>query len=117
MPKISQEHLDEIMATGLMTGEEACGILVNTPSKVILRSLSNISSSPSDSYEIDNQELVETLVDIIELTGHQVSKSDVTIWHTHPSGHVGPSRADLRYKEPELNYLVVAIPSGEATVF
>jgi proteasome lid subunit RPN8/RPN11 len=31
------------------------------------------------------------------------------IWHTHPSGNVGPSRGDLLHKLGDLSYLVVSI--------
>lgn len=38
---------------------------------------------------------------------------DLTIWHTHPGGGMGPSTIDMRNKIPDLNHLVVTLtPEG-----
>lgn len=46
---------------------------------------------------------------------------DLTFWHTHPSGFIGPSREDLRERrqEPWVNmaHLVIALPSGTPTYY
>jgi len=38
---------------------------------------------------------------------------DVTLWHSHPSGGVGPSRIDMQQKIPMANHLVLALVEGE----
>lgn len=42
---------------------------------------------------------------------------DVIVWHTHPSGFVGPSRGDMQNRVEGLKYLVVSLPDGEAVYF
>jgi proteasome lid subunit RPN8/RPN11 len=39
------------------------------------------------------------------------------VWHTHPSGNIGPSKGDMDSKIQGFQYLVVTMPSGEATLF
>lgn len=34
---------------------------------------------------------------------------EVAIWHTHPSGLIGPSEGDLRHRLPEIPMVVVAL--------
>lgn len=112
------EALDEILKIGnQMLPREACGILVIKPPYHFVRTLVNTAQDPERSYSVNNKELVETLVDIMGEYDVTVSKADVIVWHTHPSGHIGPSVGDLRHKEPDLEYLVVALPNGEATRF
>lgn len=82
-----------------------------------LRPLVNTHSDPERAYSVNNEELVEALVDIMEEHNVIIERHQVVVWHTHPSGHVGPSAGDLRHKEPDLEYLVVALPNGEATRF
>ena len=61
----------------------------------------------------------ETGRDIVEaITTHGYT---LTLWHSHPSGLVGPSRGDMREKVSEgLTYMVVAVGEDEslrATLF
>lgn len=42
---------------------------------------------------------------------------DAVIWHTHPSGLIGPSSIDLEMRIPHIKYLVVSLPNGEAVRF
>jgi proteasome lid subunit RPN8/RPN11 len=39
----------------------------------------------------------------------EAARESLVIWHTHPSGNVGPSRGDLLHKLGDLSYLVVSI--------
>lgn len=115
---IPPEALDEILKLGNQAvPQEACGVLVVDYPRHYVRSLVNTSNDPERSYAVDNRELVETLVDLMESEDIVIQREDVVIWHTHPSGYVGPSRGDISAKEPTLNYLVVALPNGEATQF
>jgi proteasome lid subunit RPN8/RPN11 len=94
---------------------EACGLVIPnleaTPDQWV-QELINRSEDPTNSYRFDTS-AVRAL-----LTDREVWE-DVLIWHTHPSGHVGPSRRDMEERHAELKgrYLVVALPRGEATLF
>jgi proteasome lid subunit RPN8/RPN11 len=35
--------------------------------------------------------------------------ADLTIWHTHPGGGIGPSRSDMRHRIPEMGNLIIAL--------
>lgn len=39
----------------------------------------------------------------------QATRDSIVLWHTHPSGSVGPSRGDLDHKLGDLTYLVVSL--------
>jgi proteasome lid subunit RPN8/RPN11 len=116
---VPPETLDQILKIGQENlPNEACGILIPLPGNPILRELSNSHWTPETGYSVNNDELVNALKAI--LNDHPtltLTKSDVVVWHTHPSGYIGPSEDDLRYKEADLQYLVVAMPNGEATMF
>lgn len=113
--------LDTVVPTILQIGflrapQEACGIVVpdlEVPASRWVHELVNRSSSPDSSYEIDP----ETIRGLIGDANEEHFWSNVLIWHTHPSGHVGPSKQDVLQKHPMLRYLVVAMPRGEATLF
>jgi proteasome lid subunit RPN8/RPN11 len=92
---------------------EACGVVIpdlNYPADQWVHELVNRSSDPLNSYKIDPETIAGLLVD-------PEVWEDVLIWHTHPSGHVGPSKGDMEGRDPRLKYLVVALPGGLATRF
>lgn len=107
----------EIVRIGLdRAPNEACGILLPPPGDIFrFRSrnrqvieLPNRSLNPRDSYEIRGTDIVQELSEWFE----SVEPSDdpgLVIWHTHPSGNVGPSRGDLDHKLETFTYLVVSI--------
>ena len=103
----------EIQEQMLMLGmahrpNEVCGIYTRSH----LYTLANISPTPEVAYQIDAEEVVQLLKRL------QIADTDeFAIWHTHPSGLVGPSSGDMPTKVPGWNYYVVAIPSGEGTIF
>src|SRR5215471_12127957 len=83
---------------------EACGVVIpnlDYPPDQWVQELMNRSPDPLNNYVIDPATVAGLLVnpDVWE---------DVLIWHTHPSGHVGPSQNDMRQRDPRLKYLVVA---------
>lgn len=41
----------------------------------------------------------------------------VTIWHTHPSGMIGPSKGDLENLVEGVRYLVMTIPTKEVVKY
>lgn len=92
---------------------EACGVVVpdlDQPAEFWVHELVNRSSDPLNSYRIDPETVAKLLVD-------PEVWEDVLIWHTHPSGHIGPSIDDMRQRDQRLKYLVVALPGGEAVKF
>lgn len=107
----------EIVRIGLdRAPNEACGILLPPPGDIFrFRShnrqvieLPNRSLSPRDSYEIRGTDIVQELEEWFD----KVEPSDdpgLVIWHTHPSGSIGPSRGDLDNKLGTFTYLVVSI--------
>lgn len=97
--------------------KEACGIVIPDLKKSVedwVLQLVNRAAHPTTSYEID-PEVVRGLSEDL-LRAEQVWE-DVVIWHTHPSGHVGPSEGDMRSRIEGLKYLVVSLPHGEAVYF
>lgn len=68
----------------------------------------NRSHSPRDSYEIHGDDIIVELQQWLEIVD-QPARDSLIIWHTHPSGNVGPSRGDLTHKLGDLSYLVVSI--------
>ena len=92
---------------------EACGIIVanlSTPPREWVIELTNRSTQPTSSYEIDAATINQILSDL-EVWG------DVLVWHTHPSGFSGPSARDMSTRVEGIKYLVVALPHGEASIF
>jgi proteasome lid subunit RPN8/RPN11 len=97
----------------LRTPKEACGVVVpdlDRPANDWVVETTNWSTSPESSYEIDTS-IIKQLVKDPECW------SDVLVWHTHPSGMVGPSKGDMEHKAAGLRYLVVSLPRGEAVLF
>jgi proteasome lid subunit RPN8/RPN11 len=103
----------KIIEIGMMQlPNEACGVIIpdlNATPDYWIHTLKNRSRDPLNSYSIDPETVAGILVDP-EVWG------DVLIWHTHPSGHVGPSEGDMKQRDPRLKYLVVSLPRGEAVM-
>lgn len=96
---------------------EACGIV--TPDSQVVE-LDNHAVSPCSSYELLSDELVGAMDEFVNRT--KTPWSDLTqehfiIWHTHPGGNIGPSRADLKHRLEGFQYVVVSLPNGEAVRF
>ena len=92
---------------------EACGVIIpdlNSSVDGWIHQLVNRAENPYDSYVIDPR----TITDLLKTPE---AWEGSLIWHTHPGGHVGPSQGDMRARHPELKYLVVTLPRGEATLF
>lgn len=108
------EVIDQILVIGQQRQpNEACGIVMY-PNLVI--ELPNVAGNPRQAYEIDNEDLVKTLAQRI-MTIDTIEREDILIWHTHPSGLVGPSQGDLDARVEGFRYLVVAMPRGKAALF
>jgi proteasome lid subunit RPN8/RPN11 len=115
----SPEVLDQILELGRDAApDEACGII--TPD---LRVVSLPNATPNDSessYAINNEDLVEAISEYIERSGvepQSITRAHFIIWHTHPSGLIGPSHGDMVNRVEGFQYVVVALPNGEASHF
>lgn len=92
---------------------EACGVVIpemSAPPDQWVHELTNRSPDPRMSYQIDP-------ATVAQLLSNKEVWGDVLIWHTHPSGMVGPSRGDMHERIEGLHYLVVSLPRGEAVTF
>jgi proteasome lid subunit RPN8/RPN11 len=69
---------------------------------------------------IASSDLVNALNEYVERSGEHPANLPMDhfiVWHTHPSGNIGPSKGDMDTKIEGFQYLVVTMPSGEATLF
>jgi proteasome lid subunit RPN8/RPN11 len=87
---------------------EACGVLLAYPHASFKRviELPNHSTAESE-YEVHTGDILEKLTPI-ELE----RLSPIAIWHTHPSGFIGPSADDLRTKVAGIPYLVISMTAA-----
>lgn len=89
---------------------EACGLLLPTPVRgVQVVELANHAVSSTDSFEMKGAEMLQALEMIFQGDVPESIIPGLTVWHTHPSGGVGPSRFDLRNKPANLSSLVVTL--------
>lgn len=114
---IYPDVVDEITRLGLLrTPQESCGVvLINPGALPVVLEIPNTSDTPTTAFAME----FETLIEALDQAGIQ-DNAEVITWHTHPNGFVGPSHFDLEWKRdnvPEATCLVVALPSGTATLF
>lgn len=108
--ELTDQLLDEIWKIGIdRQPTEACGILLPTrwQGRQVFE-MPNRSLRPQNSFEFRTGDLVMVLEDWFHSVGRE-AWNDVTLWHTHPAGGVGPSRTDMQCKVPEIGHLVVAL--------
>lgn len=79
--------------------QEAVGLILSNGRVV---SLPNRSSTPETNFEFARSDLADQL-------GVEKALEEVVLWHSHPSGGVGPSRTDMTQKTPLRYHLVVTI--------
>lgn len=93
--------------------EEAVGLLWRGPGEPeIVVALDNISDEPQSSYVVHVESMVRAFADAYggdTETMMALDWSHLTLWHSHPSGLVGPSRKDMQSKLPDLRYMVIAM--------
>lgn len=77
---------------------EAVGLIIGT--QVV--ELPNRSGTPEHSFELHKVDLLDALNEVVDT-------SAVILWHSHPSGGIGPSRIDLAQKTPFAYHLVVSL--------
>jgi len=122
-PWASPEIVEQITTIGLEAMPlEACGLVTPTTSTAPMRvvQLPNISPQPESSYEVDTGDLlneISTWAESADVDPEELTREHFMVWHTHPSGSVGPSRADLQIRIGGFQYMVVTLPTGEAVIF
>lgn len=84
---------------------EAVGLLIDERIVIPLR---NHSSHPENTFELLKVDIVNAL-----RASDLPETYDLAIWHSHPSGGVGPSRTDLRNRVNGVRHLVVSLVDGE----
>jgi len=107
---LSETIVDDIYSIGLMRYPiEACGMLLPEPlngSQVI--ELPNRSLDGQSAYVIWPDD-VEVALGEWAHSVDRIARESVSVWHTHPSGLIGPSRLDMRRRIKGVSYLVVAM--------
>lgn len=94
---------------------EACGLLLPTPwrgSEVV--ELPNRSLDGNNSYLVWPSDIEIAIGEWARAVDHH-TRNMIAIWHTHPSGHVGPSRGDMKNRIDGVAYLVVALDRAANT--
>lgn len=88
---------------------EACGILLPYPWKGRqVFELPNRAELHHDKFEMHSDDIVITLQDWVDSTP-EATWDMLTVWHTHPAGNIGPSKADLEERSEHCGNLVVAL--------
>jgi proteasome lid subunit RPN8/RPN11 len=83
--------------------EEAVGLILRDR-RVI--ELLNTSTDPQHGFEVHRGQVIGVLENESDLL-------DITFWHSHPGGGVGPSRVDMQNKTPFPYHLVIALTGGD----
>lgn len=88
---------------------EAVGLLLASGQVV---ALPNHAAEPSRSFRIVQQDIFDSLREA-GIRPEAAEPNTITLWHSHPSGGVGPSRTDLKNRVPHLHHLVVTLTEDE----
>lgn len=98
--------------------QEAVGWIWRAPGRAEAYGLlTNLSDDPGSSYAVSLAELMEKFT---ASTGSDIvdaDEGDIVLWHSHPSGLVGPSRGDMRAKLEGLRYMVVTLTDDGAPLY
>jgi proteasome lid subunit RPN8/RPN11 len=108
---LEQQMVEGIAAIGRERAPtEACGLLLPMAvNGVQIIELPNRSKKPRDSFEMSGQDMILALEQVFRGDFPEELVPGLTAWHTHPAGHVGPSRFDLKNKPARINSLVVTL--------
>ena len=109
LEKTTIEKMTEIAK--LRLPNEACGVLIPPPGwkNQQVFELPNRSKNPRDSFIISSDDVVMVLEEWAAECLDPSVWNQITIWHTHPSGAVGPSKADIENKIEQCGNLVLSI--------
>lgn len=110
VPKLVKAGLDSLP-------REACGLIC--PDGTVFY-LTNEAES-EQAYLVSREQLGTAFYGVDGVVDLGFGIEDVVIWHTHPSGFVGPSKGDLESRRQpileKMAHLVVALPTGETSYF
>ena len=88
---------------------EACGVLLPSPWKGSwILEIPNRSNHCHDSFQYTTYDLRE----VLRAWFDQAEAEEVTklaLWHTHPSGGIGPSRVDMQSRVAGARHVVVTL--------
>lgn len=85
---------------------EACGVISSDGLQVI--EVPNRSAGVEGLFTAEKGDLLSALKNL-----DNEDMSDVTFFHTHPGGGIGPSRYDLQNRTGFPNHLVVTLIEGD----
>jgi len=109
--EVTEELVAEVVRIGeLRLPIEACGVIL--PFKFRGRQvieLPNRSKTPETAFEFRASDLSISLEKWVDTYPSYASLEKITIWHTHPSGHVGPGQFDLEHRVTGCGNLVVSM--------
>lgn len=118
VPWVSPEVVDRILLVAEGQGSlETCGVV--TPDSQVVQ-LPNISPSPTRAFEISSEDLVNSISEYVDRAGvdpTELTRGHFIIWHTHPSGLIGPSKGDIKNKVEGFQYVVITLPTKHAVQF
>ena len=87
---------------------EACGVMIPTPHRErYIWEMPNRSMKPQTGFKMQSSDVRYCIGEWIENNPDLLT--EVTFWHSHPSGNAEPSDLDLQHKVENAKNLVVAI--------
>lgn len=100
----NEDQIDQelLRLTLLRAPNEAVGLILSDGRVV---ELVNRSDNPTSNFSVARD-------DLLELVRNDPSPLEVSLWHSHPAGGLGPSRIDLQNKTPLKSHLVVSLVDG-----
>lgn len=84
---------------------EAVGLIL--PDERVVE-LPNRSLTAHNSFKVTSED-VKLVLEAHNFGFTEQEWADLTLWHSHPSGGVGPSRTDMQNRVPGVNHLVITL--------
>ena len=89
---------------------EACGVLLPVPMRGrVVWEVPNRAENGTNSFAMHSDDVVILLQDWVYENIELAVWESIVLWHTHPAGGVGPSRADRENKIEKCGNLVVTL--------
>lgn len=114
LPAVLQQSLNEIYLLGLHRAPaEACGLLTDTPRLLADGRRTHVIELPNRTLYTSGQYVIDAADVRLAMEDHE-EVGEMAVWHTHPSGHVGPSQGDADNRPAlDIQLFVVALtPDG-----
>ena len=108
---LTPDMLVEIGRIGeLRKPNEACGVLLPIPMRNrVVWEVPNRAEDGTDKFEMHSDDVVIMLEEWAADNAQYAVWENIVLWHTHPSGSIGPSKADLENKIEKCGNLVVSL--------